>query len=492
MLQNNEGKEMTEERKQELTQLLEEAMNGLQIGVRLKSSSLLLPSTIEGASNTIQVFFGRGSLPLLREKLQDYLQKRWTSYDLDFSSVLMHLEFYFLEDKTKSQLLEFIREELTPFIHEDEIQSFSYAVDNWLDDEFRFFGLRSSLLSPLVLLEHLLKIAIAWGVEKAVSTFDDGTCLEGKQGFFQDIASLEGIVVEKEIQVYEGVRLVPFPPRTTFEFERYFPDLSIRRYDLERNMGKTLLITDRPMLSIFHNPSEKTFEEIPVNDLPVQVDTDNIKFPNSEAVDTFRKFFCQALSLACNSSVQIARKWWFSAGDEIFRPFPGGGMGYSPKLFGDSVEAGLSEIDEAKRLYEILVNQNSNTSSKIGEKLHIPIDRWIKSKTSQTAVDKIIDLGIALEALYLSEGTREQLTLQFRLRAAWYLGKGKEHRKRLMDEFKAIYDWRSAVVHTGKLPKKAKNVTQEFITNAQNLCRDSIMKILEDGKFPDWNDLILG
>ena len=489
---------MTEERKQELTQLLEEAMDDLQIGVPLRSSSLLLPPPTDGAKSAIQVFFGSGSLPLPRVKLKDYLQKRWTSYGLDSSSVLMHLEFHFPGDKTKSQLLEFIREELTPFIHKDVIQSFSYAVDNWLDDEFRLFGLRSSRLSPRVLLEHLLKIAIAWGAEKAVSIFNDGTCLEGKQGFFQDIASLEGIIVEKEIQVYEGVRFVPFPSQTTFEFERYFPDRSIHRYDLERNMGTTLLITDRPMLSIFHNPSKETFDEIPVNDLPFQIDTDNIKFPNSEEVNSFRKSFCQALSLVCNSSVQIARKWWFSAEDEIFRPFSGGGMGYSPKLFGGSVKAGQSEISEAKCLYEKLIDPNSN----VGEKLEIPINRWIQSKVNKDPVDKIIDLGIALESLYLS-GTESKNEIRFRfsLHAAWHLGEDKEHREGLMKKFKAIYDWRSAVVHTGKLPKKGtgkkkKSYTQEevreFIRNAQDLGRNSIIKILEDGKFPDWNNLILG
>ena len=68
---------MTDAGKEELTQLLEEAMEGLQIGVRLGSSSLLLSPTTEGASSAIQVFFGSGSLPLPRVKLQDYLQKRW-------------------------------------------------------------------------------------------------------------------------------------------------------------------------------------------------------------------------------------------------------------------------------------------------------------------------------------------------------------------------------------------------------------------------------
>ena len=50
-----------------------------------------------------------------------------------------------------------------------------------------------------------------------------------------------------------------------------------------------------------------------------------------------------------------------------------------------------------------------------------------------------------------------------------------------------------------KLPNKTKitpftpEEVEVFITEAQNLCRDSIMKILEDGKFPDdWNNVILG
>ena len=71
-------------------------------------------------------------------------------------------------------------------------------------------------------------------------------------------------------------------------------------------------------------------------------------------------------------------------------------------------------------------------------------------------------------------------------------GEDKEHREGLMKKFKAIYDWRSAVVHTGKLSKKGrgkkrkKSYTQEevreFIRNAQDLCRQSLIKILEDGE----------
>ena len=260
-------------------------------------------------------------------------------------------------------------------------------------------------------------------------------------------------------------------------------------------MGKTLLIIDRPMFSVLMQAlGEEPPDEISIDDFSFQVETHSIKFLNSDAVVSFRKTFCQALSLACNTPVQVARGWLFLPEDSAFHPLQGGSMGYNYGPFGYATEVGQSEIDEAKHLYELLTNLDPD----VEKKLQVAIDRWIKSKTIQMPEDKIIDLGIALEALYLSEGTKEQLTLQFRLRAAWHLGENKEQRKALMKEFKAIYDWRSTVVHTGKLPNKTRKTpfTQKevevFITNAQNLCRDSIMKILAEGKFPDWNDLILG
>ena len=98
------------------------------------------------------------------------------------------------------------------------------------------------------------------------------------------------------------------------------------------------------------------------------------------------------------------------------------------------------------------MNLNKNT----GNNLQIPIDRWIKSKTSINPVDKIIDLGIALEAIYLPKNKTDQLSLSLRLRASWHLGKNKSERKELIDEFDAIYTLRSKAVHNGEVPDEIK------------------------------------
>ena len=220
----------------------------------------------------------------------------------------------------------------------------------------------------------------------------------------------------------------------------------------------------------------------------------------SQQVQYFIKKFCQALSLACNSGVKPSRSWKFVAKDELLNINPTNSFlsSLSPGPFGDRSEVSEDQINKAKYLYEILVNSPSNTPTYIAEKLQIPIDRWIKSKVNKDPVDKMIDLGTAFESLFLPSDSVDQLAFQFRLRASWHLGKDKADREKLMDEFKAIYTLRSKAVHNGELPPKIKIrkgelvATSEFIPRAQDLCLDSIKKILEDGKYPDWKSLVLG
>lgn len=90
------------------------------------------------------------------------------------------------------------------------------------------------------------------------------------------------------------------------------------------------------------------------------------------------------------------------------------------------------------------------------------------------------------------------------VRAAWFLGKNGNDRKRLITIFKKIYDCRSTIVHGGKFENGTVRIDKEtipvseLIEDAQDLCQKSIVKILkkysDGGKYPDedfWNDLIL-
>lgn len=288
---------------------------------------------------------------------------------------------------------------------------------------------------------------------------------------FQHIPLLDGIVLESEVEVFPGVHLVPFPPslgKRGKEIPRYISEWA-STVGIDYFFHKTQLIIDSSASSKFD--SER---------------------------------FCQALSLACNSAVQIATFVSVKKNDEPFHLIPYGGstVSHLPRSATKN-----SDVEEVKRLYERL----GQLPVDVQQKLHIPINRWIKSYTKQgtvdkmidlevppekvanspttSDVDKMIDLGIAFESLYLSG--HKNLSRKFRRRASWFLKKNEAHRKTLKEKFKKVYNLRCDAVHKGKLPSDVEICGKsvpilEFIEKAQGLCQQSILKIIENGQFPDW------
>lgn len=485
---------MTEERKRELRQLLHEAME-----------------------NLIVLYEHRPS-PIPMDVYKRYLQERWKYYGVDFLSFSFSTSFWLVivgentESKSfysmneNTKLYNFIEEEFAPFFYGDSIQTGSYMIESGFLDGSRLFFSRCGSNQSDHILQRLLEIAIACGIEEAVLVFDRSCCPEGVHGFFQYVALIEGLRIETEILIYEGVRLVPLPSsqtETTSEVIRYLPGFPSHffRRQARTFFGKTLLVIDHPGFSMFHKPPERLFEPgTRVVDLSFEVEEHDVKFRNRKEINAFIESFLQALSLVCNSYFEIYHTGWFLGDDQSLHAQHGTTLTLSPFMNSDPfrgfAEAKQSEIDKAKCLYDCLTNLNSETL----EKLQIPINRWIKSKTSQSSEDKIIDLAIALESLYLSDIPQPtELSFRLRLHAARYLRKEIEDRDELMKDFNKIYEWRSSVIHNGKLPKKGKkkkkSYTQEeiseFIKKTQDLCQESIVKVLEGGAFPDWKCLIL-
>ena len=151
-----------------------------------------------------------------------------------------------------------------------------------------------------------------------------------------------------------------------------------------------------------------------------------------------------------------------------------------------------AQVREAADLYGKIINLPEETE----RFLTIPIDRWMKSKTYQANVDRMIDLGIAMESFYL-RGIGEQLTFRFRLRGSLHLGRGVEDRKQLIKVFGDIYKYRSQAVHEGTLPEQLRVDGQDiriaqYIERSQDLFRQSLLKVIDTGVPPDWESIELG
>ena len=469
---------MTEERKQELRQLLDEAIPKVVIEVpeRYKSISV--------------------------GEYREYAKAFRESYRPDLLSVLLYYRPNIQDEEVKSKLFNFIKEEFADYILQNESAKppWTYSICP------AKIAIRDGVIfaCPLdLLLEKLLEIGIASGTDKAISALDKST--RETSGVFQKIILLQGAIYNswqesetggsKEIRVSDGIRLVQFP----FNPSKLPPYLFDQRFSIVLSSagpsvfrGKTVLIIDHTVSPLFCKPSIENKNQF-------EIKTKSAEFPNFDV-----EKFCQAFSLVSNYAVEPVLQWSYIDQDELFNP-----QNVTTEflnLVAPKEKSSFTTIDETRiekikdRYIELV-----NLSSEVKKKLQIPIDRWIKARTEDNPIDKIIDLGIALESLYLSEiDSKNEIRFRFSLHAAWHLGKGKdkEQRKTLMKEFKAIYDWRSTAVHTGKLPKKeigkkkkrpyTEQEVREFITRAQDLCRQSIIKILEKGEFPDWNNLILG
>ena len=200
--------------------------------------------------------------------------------------------------------------------------------------------------------------------------------------------------------------------------------------------------------------------------------------------------FCEALSLSANHVVNYTAWWTHVNPDEAYAV---GSERRSPaysSLFhtkNEAMEVSSEDIQKAMSLY----STRKNLGSEVTQKLRVPIDRWMRSKMDANPVDVFINLGTALESLYLNDtGNVGEFRFRVALRAAWHLGNRKSDRPSLFDDFRKIYDRRSKAVHTGILNQN--EGAPEFMAKAQELCLQSIVKIIEDGEFPNWDELVMG
>ena len=472
---------MNEKSKQELEQLLHEAMDSIVIEEP------------------------EGYEPISVDKYKEHLQALRKQYRPDLTSLTTSYSHLNIQNEAiKSKLLDFITAQFKDFINEEHgnlIQPASYGLGNG----------GSAAGQPVeVLLTKLLQIAIANEEQKAIAAFDKS--ITNTKGSFRRIILLQGLGTHPEdsdklteVQICEGICLV-FLPYDPQKLPPYLFDKGFSSLFFQSNPGifmrKAIIVINCEVSPLFIKPEfgAPTFHDDGSKSYSAKEDAYSFqtKIKSTEFPDFDVDQFCRAISLTRNFACEPILDWGYIDPDELFSVV---GHGFVPtaRCVLPNEPFSINRISEAhipkiKRRYEDLVNLYSDTR----EKLQIAIDRWIKSKAGDNLVDKMIDLGIAFESLYLPSNNVDQLTFQFRLRASWHLGEDKAHREKLMDEFREIYNLRSKAVHNGELPQRAKIrrgesvPMSEFIPRAQDLCLKSIKKILEDGEFPDWKSLVLG
>ncbi|MCY3860328.1 MAG: HEPN domain-containing protein [Gammaproteobacteria bacterium] len=412
------------------------------------------------------------------------LQKCRSVYVSDERHLARSIRPEITEPKIKQEILEAISRELSDFIRDGYILSASIVSIG---------GSRTGGSPVENLLRNLLIRAVLDGPEGAAQAFDK--CSTASSCTFQQYFLLTGVTVPEKTEIFEGIDLIPLPmsvkhlpPYLPTIFPDPDPSPRVRIDDL---LGKTLVRVNFEVSPIFHRPAETyTLDSGPDQHFTIMLRGAEIPNPNLDTI-------CQALSVAGRRSVKSVMTWRSLSDYEMFDLSWGAGIGgssftaiQSDDFSDEPVRLNLAQLDKIKTIYRGLTDLPTET----WEKLRIPIDRWAKSMAEDEPIDQIIDLGIALEALYVPVG-RSEVRYRLSLHAAWHLGNDKNHRHELYKEFQQFYDARSDAVHTGKLRGKRSKASfdvEKFTSRAQDLCWQGIDKVIDAGDIPDWQDLIMG
>ena len=152
-----------------------------------------------------------------------------------------------------------------------------------------------------------------------------------------------------------------------------------------------------------------------------------------------------------------------------------------------------------------------NAADKKRSFLDVAIRRFGYAHERQRAEDRIIDLMISGEALFLSDYQKDKYVGEIRyrlsLRAALFLASEPESKRTIFRWMRDAYDLRSKLAHGGdvsnaKLPKRPDGTTlgiEEFVTAIQAYIRLALVKaihLVNDPSSPkyliEWDDLVFG
>lgn len=161
------------------------------------------------------------------------------------------------------------------------------------------------------------------------------------------------------------------------------------------------------------------------------------------------------------------------------------------------VDKVIAEEDKEKfsKMWQLLNGNGKNTR----HNLLIAVRRFSLAMTRLSLDDKLIDLMICAEALFLQDG-KSELTYKVSHRAASFLSEDPNQQKEIFKFFKDVYDMRSKVVHGTKsysqTPRDADLLSSTTVKLAEYL-RNTILKMLDlvlspqsTSKLVDWEELM--
>ena len=345
-----------------------------------------------------------------------------------------------------------------------------------------------SISSPEDVALGLVRAAAILGPGPAAALFEGW--VRGEPLRFKVCLVLGGAYVADHLELNAGLRLFPLPTSSD-ELPLSMPDMDYNRVDAI--LGHPLLEIDVATRPAFFLPpgDDDQFSELQSATAlaPASVDV-----------------FMLALSLVCDRHVGVTWSWSDFGPAELFAGrSPNGLMGpgrVTTRPLGRgytySLDRNVTTVngfdppsphifaDRLRRAWELLSELHDRHSR--DSRFRLAVTRWYRSR-SASSFDRVVDLRIALESLYLGSD-RGELTFRLATTAARHLKSNVDERREVQRTLIRFYDLASRAIHGGDVDVTSE-ANAQLVEGASRLCRDGILKILEDRFTPDWSDLLL-
>ena len=302
-----------------------------------------------------------------------YHESRWDNSNwMHISSLKLEIDDYKIID-----LVTKIRSELAPFIDPT-----TGRLGNGLH---LLFGGSITMACPTVevFTRTIITAAVKLGAQE-VANLLSGWAL-GELLRFRINALLESTIIDKELQLAEGIRV----SKQHNSSAGLMVPVNMLKLDASHTeiIGGVIMSIDYEMSPAIYLPEEGDISQ--KSRRKGEFKSVYGKVPNL-TLDSF----CEAMSLASNSFVNW-RSYWRDLGLLEAFSHNSSSIWFKNRSGSRKIKITQEDLSEGLKIHHALYN-----NAKPRKDLELSIHRWIESKRSTTTENKLIELRIALEALY--------------------------------------------------------------------------------------------
>ena len=229
---------------------------------------------------------------------------------------------------------------------------------------------------------------------------------------------------------------------------------------------------------------EHTIKKSYVSEAAYQQDSEKYNPPPVDTSELEDAFMCLALVGPYGPHILAS---WIS--EPVWAPVRSGVTMFPlSEGFGRGSEISADECSQARDLFAAFCMRNKQLQAR----LRLAGQRLLRAMRRVTPVDASIELGIALEVLYLKDSNGE-LSFRLKTRAARFLGTTEAERKDISTLVGDIYNLRSKAVHTGSVEQKPVHgrTVQQVLQEGFRLTAKTIRLFITSGE-PDWGQVMFG